>query len=149
MIRCAKHGICLGYHIVPKSEGLNDPFSAIYCHWSEAPKLMIGDFNCRLHTYCMYREPEYFKNTVVGIDECHMNGHIACSICYSMKSFKDGHPQYALMNDSASEQRNRIINRMRLSAAWMNLNSFMFMSRLMVEIDNRLLLRKFKNMYTI
>ncbi len=66
MIRCAKHGVCLGYHIVPKSEGLNDPFSAVYCHWSKAPKLMIGDFNCRFHTYAMYRETNFFA---MPIDE--------------------------------------------------------------------------------
>ncbi len=53
------------------------------------------------------------------------------------------------MNDSAAEQRNRIINRMKLSAAWMNLKTFMFMSRLIVEIDNRMIIRKFAHLETI
>ena len=66
-----------------------------------------------------------------------------------MKCFKNSHPQHALMNESAAEQRNRIINRMKLSAAWMNCKTFMIMSRLMVEIDNRMLLRKFADLDTI
>lgn len=131
---------------MPKSEGLNDPFSAVYCHFQTAPKLMIGDFNCRLHTYAMNREPEFFKETVFGIDECHCKGHTGCSVCYNMRLLKNAHPDYNLMNDSACEQRNNIIKRMARQATYMNLSTFMIQARLLFEIDNRNIRRKLEKL---
>ncbi len=32
-LRCLIHGVCIGFHVIPKSEGKNDPFSAVYCHF--------------------------------------------------------------------------------------------------------------------
>ena len=46
MTRCLIHAMCVGCHIIPISEGKNDPFSTIYCHWQKAPTVMCGDFNC-------------------------------------------------------------------------------------------------------
>ena len=145
-MRCAIHGFCLGFHIVPQSEGLNDPFSAIFCHFQTAPKLMIGDFNCRLHTYAMMREPEFFEKVVFGIDECHCKGHTNCSICYNMRLFKNAYFKYNIVNDSTCEQRNNIIKRLKRQALYMNKKTFMNTARLLFEIDNRCLHRKYSKM---
>ena len=141
--RCAIHGFADGFHIVPKSEGLNDPFSAILCHRRVAPELAIGDFNCQLQPYGCNREPEIFLPIVHAIDECHTKAHTRCSIAYNMRIFKNAHYSYNLVNDSTCEQRNNIIKRLKKQAIWMKKRTFMVYARLLLEIDNRNLYRKY------
>ena len=143
--RCAIHGIALGFHIIPKSEGLNDPFSTIYCHWTESPKVIIADFNCLFQPYAIRREPEYFKDTVMMVDECHAAGaHKACSNAYNAMVYKDtGIPEYALLNDSSSEQRNRVINKLKKSGSYLRIENFTIQCKQILEMDNRMLIRKF------
>jgi hypothetical protein len=40
------HLVCLGFHKMPKSEGRNDVFSALYKYWETLPKVVIHDFAC-------------------------------------------------------------------------------------------------------
>ena len=69
------HLVCLGFHKMPICEGRNDVFSAVFCYWEKAPKVIIYDFACQLGPYCMVREPEFFKNTLFAVDQMHANGH--------------------------------------------------------------------------
>ena len=40
------HSIGVGFHSMPKAEDCNDVFSAVYTHWSIAPKIIVYDFAC-------------------------------------------------------------------------------------------------------
>jgi len=40
------HLICLGFHKIPRAEGWNDVFSALYVYFEQAPEVVIYDFVC-------------------------------------------------------------------------------------------------------
>ena len=83
------------------------------------------------------------------IDECHMCGHTACSCAYSCGIFKDSaHPGYQILNDSGPEQRNRVVNKLRKSVSHCRIENFMIQVRLLLEMDNRTLQRRFLEMPT-
>jgi len=74
------HSHCLGFHKIPKAEGRNDVFSAIFKYWEKAPEVIIYDCACQLGPYCMAREPIFFKNnTLFAVDEMHAARHVKCS----------------------------------------------------------------------
>ena len=54
------HLVCLGFHCIPKGEGRNDVFSALFTRWRSPPEIVIYDFACALGPYCMLREPAFF-----------------------------------------------------------------------------------------
>jgi len=57
------HGVCVGWHFMLRSEGRNDMFSALLCHWKKAPEIVVYDYACQLATYCYSREWNFFKDT--------------------------------------------------------------------------------------
>ncbi|KAL9936487.1 hypothetical protein V8E36_004555 [Tilletia maclaganii] len=57
-----RHLICVGFHIIPRCEGRNDVFSAIFTRWPTPPTTIIYDFACQLAPYCLTREPTFFKD---------------------------------------------------------------------------------------
>ncbi len=141
-LRCLIHGICLGFHVIPQSEGRNDPFSAVYCHFETAPDTMCGDFNCQVHPYCMSREAEYFANTIFPSDSLHHKGHSRCSEAYNETKFKKkGLRTYKLWNGAAVEERNRVLAKLKEISAHMSLEQFMIQLRLLIEMDNRRVIR--------
>ncbi len=134
---CGLHPFNLGFHVIPICEGLNDFFSYMYCHFKHPPKTNSSDFNCGGSGYCMRREPEFFKDTVFIIDHAHHNGHTACSDAYSSFHFKKkGINDYKLINSATSEQRNRVLGKIKLMAQYMNFGNFMITVRHMLEMDN-------------
>lgn len=36
------HAICVGYHIMPTSEGRDDAFAGLFCHWEQAPTVSLS-----------------------------------------------------------------------------------------------------------
>ncbi|KAH7090888.1 hypothetical protein BKA62DRAFT_834998 [Auriculariales sp. MPI-PUGE-AT-0066] len=38
------HLVCLRFHCIPRGEGRNDVFSALYCYWETPPRYVIYDF---------------------------------------------------------------------------------------------------------
>lgn len=79
MVLWCRHSICLGFHVIPTTEGRNDVFSAIYCHWPKAPKVIVYDFACQLAPYSWVREAQYFRETRFVVDQFHATGHTKCS----------------------------------------------------------------------
>ena len=145
-IRCLIHQICLGFHVIPVSEGKNDPFAAVYTHFSTAPEVMMGDFSCQVHPYCMSREAEYFKNTSFPSDKIHHGTHCRCSECYNEEKYKQkGLQIYSLWNGVGVEERNRVIAKLKQVSVHMCLEQFMIQLRLLLEMDNRRLIRYFKD----
>ncbi|KAL0563841.1 hypothetical protein V5O48_018219, partial [Marasmius crinis-equi] len=62
------HSVCYGSHCIPKAEGRNDVFSAMYTRLPKAPQRVVYDFACALGPYFMARKPEFFKHTQFFID---------------------------------------------------------------------------------
>ncbi|MCW3101177.1 MAG: hypothetical protein JWL77_6795 [Chthonomonadaceae bacterium] len=138
MILWCRHRIALGFHIIPKSEGRNDVFSAMLTHWSEAPRVVCYDFACDLMQYSTAREPLYFKKTLFLVDRLHMKNHTACSECFAMKSFHEsGAKEYFNFNDSAAETGNALLKKIRTSCLFMSPGRFMDYVRLFLEVQNR------------
>ena len=145
IFRCAKHGVCIGRHMIKKGEGVNDICSPIYCCWKKPPKKMISDFMCRCMPYCMQRDVRSFKDTHAKLDVWHGNeNHIGCSACFSMAILKKWLPEWRCLNDQVCEQRNNGLARFKKKGTWSRLENFMLITELMFEIDNRMLLNKFK-----
>ena len=141
-LRCLIHGICIGFHVIPKCEGRNDAFSAVYCHFNTAPKVMMGDFNCQVHPYCMSREAEFYQHTLFPGDAMHHKSHCKCSECYNENQFKSkGISKYSLWNGAAVEERHRVISKLKEVSAHMSMEQFMIQLRLLIEMDNRRIIR--------
>lgn len=114
------HLVCLGFHKMPRAEGRNDVFSALFKYWDVAPKVVIYDFACQLGPYCMSREPEFFKDTLFVVDEMHANGHSNCSQACFVSNYMQVRPSLMSINTSAAECSNAGLNRIRKSVSYMN-----------------------------
>ena len=148
IVRCLAHSKALGFHIIPKGEGRNDAFSAIYTHWSEAPTVMSGDWNCQFQPYAMKREPAFFERTLISVDATHCKGHSRCSDAFDGALIKlFGLPELtANWNDQGVEQRNRVLQALKTVSKNMSLEQFMIELRQKLEMDNRRIIRKSKNL---
>ncbi|EJD45926.1 hypothetical protein AURDEDRAFT_63902, partial [Auricularia subglabra TFB-10046 SS5] len=113
------HSICLGFHVIPKGEGRNDVFSALFTHWKRPPKYVIYDFACALAPYCMLREPEFFEDTIFLIDEFHGGGHTRCSPACFISNYRDFNSELKLINSSAAECGNAGLHRIRKSLSYL------------------------------
>ena len=145
IVRCIVHGICVGFHVVRTAEGLNDPFSSLYCHFLVEPSLTVMDFACKYISYCMRREPGFFRNGIKAIDEMHgTHSHVSCSNAARITVFKDSKlPMYSNLNDSSAEQRNVRVNKIKDSARYFRKEIFMTIVTLVLSADNRELIRSF------
>lgn len=52
-----RHSVCLSFHCIPRADGRNDVFSAIFTRWRIAPKWIVYDFACALAPYCLSAKP--------------------------------------------------------------------------------------------
>lgn len=113
------HLVCLGFHQIPKAEGRNDVFSALFKYWEKAPKVVLYDFACQLGPYSMAREPEFFKDTLFAVDEMHANGHFNCSQAAWVSNYMQVRPRLQTINSSAAECSNSGLSRIRKSVSYM------------------------------
>jgi len=146
MVAWCSHSIAYGYHCIPESEGRNDVFSAMVCHWKTAPKYVIYDFACALAPYCMTREPEFFKNTRFLIDDTHAEGHTKCSASSFLKTYAQHIPHLATVNSSAAECGNSGLARIRKSVSYMKQERAIVYTHVYVEVWNRLKIIRMKNL---
>lgn len=115
-----RHGVCVGFHIIPKGEGRNDVFSAIFTRWEVAPRVVIYDFACALAAYCMTREPDYWKNTLFLIDKFHSSGHSTCSPACMLINYVDDDVVLATLNSSIGESGNSSLKPIKKSVSYMS-----------------------------
>lgn len=113
------HCICIGFHCIPKGEGRNDVFSALFTQWPSAPKVVIYDFACALAPYCMLRESKFFKNTKFLIDDFHAMGHTKCSKACFLSNYTGYDLDIEGINSSAAECGNSGLRRIRKSMSYM------------------------------
>ncbi len=131
------HLVCLGFHKMPRAEGRDDVFSALYCYFDIAPSVVIYDFACQLAPYCMVREPEFFKNTLFVIDEMHANGHSSCSQACFLSNYMQTRPDLQPVYSSAAECSNSGLNRIRKSVSYMSEVNAIIYTHTYISVWNR------------
>ncbi|KAF8510655.1 hypothetical protein BU17DRAFT_77649 [Hysterangium stoloniferum] len=102
MVLWCHHLICLGFHIIPTAEGLNDVFPVIYTHWPIAPKIIVYDFACQPASYCLIHKPSFFCNAQFVIDEFHTADHTKCSKAINTSVAEIGNSGAAKIHKSVS-----------------------------------------------
>ncbi|GAA95530.1 uncharacterized protein L969DRAFT_101633 [Mixia osmundae IAM 14324] len=131
------HLVCYGFHFFESSEGRNDIFSALYCHFERAPKVVIYDYACALGPYCMQREPEYFKDTLFLIDEMHSKSHTKCTSSAFSGAYMNTHHSIRRTQTSAAEVANACLKRIRVSLAYSSERNAIALAKTFVLIWNR------------
>ena len=58
------HGICYGFEVMQSCELPRHPFQIFRQRFHTAPCVIIYDNACKLHQYCLNREPNFFANTL-------------------------------------------------------------------------------------
>ncbi|CAD6912608.1 unnamed protein product [Tilletia controversa] len=113
-----RHLICVGLHAIPKAEGRNDVFSAIYRFWPVAPEVIVYDFACQLAPYSLHREPEFFQNTLFVVDQMHQHGHTKFSTSSFLSTYMGVNQDLHRLNSSAAESGNAGLARIKKSVSY-------------------------------
>ena len=84
------------------------------------PETIIYDntISCKLHTYCLNREPYLYWDTQFFVDHFHWKGHVGCSEGYFLDAYKSRNVQ--LLNPQVNEQANSGLRRIKGQIAYMN-----------------------------
>lgn len=99
------------------------------------PKTIICDKACKLHQYCLNREPSFLSNTKFLVDRFHWKGHIGCSAGYSLDAYK--HSRFKEINSQVNEQVNAGFQWIKGQLAFMSLDHFMFTLSLFLAVKNK------------
>lgn len=132
------HSICYGFHCIPKGEGRNDVFSALYTRWEKAPKRVIYDFACALGPYCLTREPEFFLDTEFRIDSFHAKDHTKCAPATFLATYAAVNPILGAINTSAGECGNSGLLKVRKSVSYMSQDRAIMYTHVYLALWNRL-----------
>ncbi|KAE8185179.1 hypothetical protein CF335_g7798 [Tilletia laevis] len=136
------HTVCVGFHIIPESEGRNDVFSALFSHWTTAPQVVVYDFACQLAPYCLRREAEFFKDTLFVIDQMHQHGHSKCTLSSFLSSYMATDPSLRHLNSSAAECENSALSRIKKSVSYSGQEHAVLLIKHFLCIWNRLRIKK-------
>ena len=122
-----------------------------------APRVIIYDNACNLHSYCLNREPKFFQNSQFLVDRfhwpnhtgmlscsqlnqaniyvciCHIRLTIGCSCAYRMNDY----PQFIDINSQVVEQSNAALKRIKSSISYMNRNNFFIHCTLFLWYHNK------------
>ena len=118
-----EHGICYGYSLMDSCESPRMPFEILKTRFKVPPKIIIYDNACKLHSYCLNREPIFFKNTKFFVDRFHFKGHKGCSEGYSLNSYVTIDKQ--AINTQVNEQANAGIQKLKGHVSYMTVKNFM------------------------
>ena len=142
IFRCAAHSVCVGRHVITKSESVRDLFAFLVVFYVVMPFIIIADYMCNMLAFAFNRAPALFEYVKAAIDSIHGEGHIGCSNALNIKIKKQLEGRWRRLQDEGVEQRHVILNRFRLMGVWMRMDSFMLITAVMIAIDNRQILRK-------
>ncbi|GAA5857666.1 hypothetical protein JCM5353_003309 [Sporobolomyces roseus] len=131
------HGVCIGAHIMPTSEGRDDFFAGLYCHREKAPKSVVYDYSCALGPYCMVRAPSFFENTRFYIDELHARGHSTCTDASWIAPAMPYNSDLFEANSSAAECAHATIGRIRKSLSYSNEKNGTVLLWIAISVWNR------------
>ncbi|EJD45381.1 hypothetical protein AURDEDRAFT_64559, partial [Auricularia subglabra TFB-10046 SS5] len=137
MVAWCTHSCCIGFHVIPKGEGRNDVFSALFCYWKTAPSTVIYDFSCALAAYCFLRERRFFGLTQFLIDHFHSEGHTRCSKACFIRAYREYSARLRCTNSSAGESGNAGLRRIRKPLSYMSQRHAVIFSYVFLAIWNR------------
>ena len=133
MVYCI-HGICYGFEVMRRCESPQVPFSIFTSHFEMPPKIIVYDNACKLHVYCLNREPALYKNTRFFVYRFHWKGHVGCSRGYSLDSYASINTKK--INSQVNEQANSGLQRIKAQLAYMKPDNFLFTLSLFLSIIN-------------
>ncbi|XP_070537887.1 uncharacterized protein [Ptychodera flava] len=131
-----KHKVCLGFQVMKHHESPALPFKIIRQRFQTAPKIIIYDNACKLHQYCLNREPDFFKHTMFLVDRLHWCNHTGCSSGYNMDTYKSN-KEIMKLNSQICEQTNASISRIKAQLSYMLPDNFIFHAALFLCLANK------------
>ena len=134
------HGICYGFEVMQSSESPRHPLNIFRHRFLRPPQVIVYDNACKLHQYCLNREPYFFQNTLFVVDRFHWRGHVGCSSGYCLDTYK--HMAIKEINSQVNEQANAGLQCIRGQLACMTPENFMFTLKLFLTIKNKDIQRK-------
>lgn len=129
-----QHGVCYGFAIMDSYESPKMPFDIFSCRY--VPENIIYDNACKLHLYCLRREPLLFRNTRFLVDRLHWANHSACAIGYCLNRYKTDENLISI-NSQVNEQLNACLVKLRTSLSYMNYDKFVRCLKLFLAFRNR------------
>jgi len=134
------HGICYGFEVMQSSESPRHPLNIFRHRFLRPPQVIVYDNACKLHQYCLNREPYFFQNTLFVVDRFHWRGHVGCSSGYCLDTYQ--HMAIKEINSQVNEQANAGLQCIRGQLAYMTPENFMFTLKLFLTIKNKDILMK-------
>ena len=129
------HQICYGFSVMRDHESPRVPFNIFCTRFSCPPKTIVYDNACKLHQFCLNRDPHFFKNTVFVVDRFHWKGHIGCSKGYNLNEYNAA-LEVNCLNSQVNEQENAGRKRLSGMLAYMTLDNFIFHVSLFYGVKN-------------
>ncbi len=68
MLYLCQHKVCYGFSVMDRPESPRTVFDTLMRRWPAAPTRLIYDNCCRLHIFCLNREPAFFQKTQFFVD---------------------------------------------------------------------------------
>ena len=107
-------------------ESSRHPFQQIFrSRFTVAPKLIIYDNACKLHQYCLNREPCFFDHTQFAVDRFHWHGHIGYLAIYSLDKYSSS-AEMRVINSQVNEQANAWLQHIKRNMSADNFSSVTF-----------------------
>ncbi len=105
------------------------PWGVLWIRARSWHAVFVYDNACKLHQYCLHREPRLFQNTLfLGacflVDRFHWRGHNGCSSGYNLHLY--GEPNLKSLNSQVNEQTNADLQKIRGQLAYMTPLKFHF-----------------------
>ncbi len=141
---CLEHRQTFLYSNLKTCESVDNYFTALLMYYpgKKAPSDLISDNPCNIQPYMMYREPEKFQDMQQHSDIFHGWAGHKCGPLYCSKYWKKAGKKYKKLNTSLIESNNAILKRIFTSALWMRLDTFNLYFKLILEIQNRRVIRE-------
>ena len=127
------HGICFGFEVMQRCESPRVPFKIFTSRFSTPPQVIIYDNACKLHAYCLNREPALYRYSRFFVDRFHWCGHVGCSRRYCLDLYKS--MDIKTINSQVNEQANSGLQRIRGQLAYMKQSNFMFTLSLFLLVN--------------
>lgn len=102
LVFCLDHQKCIGFMLLQNKESPRTVMELLFSRWAVCPKEVHYDNGCNTHTFCMYREPYFFRDCRFFIDKFHVASHSECSPTYDPRYMS----QFAGVNTQLMEQTN-------------------------------------------
>lgn len=157
------HGVCHGFTLLRDPESERDVFNLFFTRIGQGrvgrPLLSLNqcsgrciivyDRACKLHTYCLKREPAFFYDSVFRVDIFHIDNHVACCEGYNPAIYTypgsiSAETNAPFINTQVAEQSYASIKALRTACAFMTQNHCQEFVRTFLAFRNLRLFEKMK-----